>query len=63
MKHGSSARQLTLYLGKRDYVDHVSEVDKVGMFFLRICVSPRCECKKFDSVNLMFALSSLQMAL
>lgn len=34
--------QLTLYLGKRDYVDHVSSVDKVGTFLLLLlCV---CSC-------------------
>uniref|UniRef100_A0AAQ5XV42 Arrestin-C n=1 Tax=Amphiprion ocellaris TaxID=80972 RepID=A0AAQ5XV42_AMPOC len=32
-----SIQQLTLYLGKRDYVDHVSSVDKVGTFRLQ-CV-------------------------
>lgn len=49
-----SVRQLTLYLGKRDYVDHVNTVDQVGTFPLQ------CVCE--DDSNRVYNLLSLQMA-
>lgn len=47
---GSSVLQLTLYLGKRDYVDHVSDVDRVGTFLLvNVCEKPRGEDDKYNN--------------
>uniref|UniRef100_A0AAQ5ZB73 Arrestin-C n=1 Tax=Amphiprion ocellaris TaxID=80972 RepID=A0AAQ5ZB73_AMPOC len=46
---------LTLYLGKRDYVDHVSSVDKVGTFlFVQLACAFRYGSDDLDVMGLCF---------
>lgn len=49
--------QLTLYLGKRDYVDNVNNVDRVGMFLhLRLCAHTERMLTKYRYINITTTL-------
>uniref|UniRef100_A0A673A0K6 Arrestin-C n=1 Tax=Sphaeramia orbicularis TaxID=375764 RepID=A0A673A0K6_9TELE len=54
-KKTSKSGALTLYLGKRDYVDHVTSVDKVGMFlFVQLACAFRYGSDDLDVIGLGF---------
>uniref|UniRef100_A0A3B3UMS4 Arrestin-C n=1 Tax=Poecilia latipinna TaxID=48699 RepID=A0A3B3UMS4_9TELE len=45
---------LTLYLGKRDYVDHVTAVDRVGVSFVQLACAFRYGSEDLDVMGLCF---------
>uniref|UniRef100_A0A8C6TR24 Arrestin-C n=1 Tax=Neogobius melanostomus TaxID=47308 RepID=A0A8C6TR24_9GOBI len=49
-----SVKQLTLYLGKRDYVDHTTSVDQVGKLFCQLACAFRYGSEDLDVMGLCF---------